>query len=197
MLFEIPLIQGEGRDRPLWKRNKENQYTVKLENDTFISRQDNRFAKDKIWSELIPKIAMFYWLAFINKMLTKDNLRRRGMILPNVCLLCMKDEEYGSHLFFKCEYSIQVWRLIMKGKGWSIYDSIQRLIKHLLAPITKGPRSTWWEFMIPHMCWGLWKERNKKHFKSESMPSFENQNRIGRKCRSIFERNKGTQTLEE
>ena len=53
-----------------------------------------------IWDVKVPpKIEMFLWLFSQNKILTKDNLRRRGIPKPLECSLC-KEIESVHHLFF-------------------------------------------------------------------------------------------------
>ena len=50
---------------------------------------------DIIWNGTLPKkISCFVWLALSNKLLTWDNLQRRGWIGPSVCALCLADQDY-------------------------------------------------------------------------------------------------------
>ena len=48
------------------------------------------------------------------------------------CLLCQDPLETTNHLFFKCHYSKQVWKALMKGVMWSQFtvewESLVRLI---------------------------------------------------------------------
>ena len=54
-----------------------------------------------IWSGTLPrKISYFVWLALKNKLLTWDNLQKRGWIRPGICALCSANEDSAQHLFF-------------------------------------------------------------------------------------------------
>ena len=50
------------------------------------------------------------WLNLNNKLLTWDNLQKRGWIGPNRCALCHSDEENVSHLFNFCSYAESMWK---------------------------------------------------------------------------------------
>ena len=50
------------------------------------------------------------WIALSNKLLTWDNLIKRGWKGPIWCLLCHSNEEIGSHLFVSCHYGELVWK---------------------------------------------------------------------------------------
>ncbi|XP_058078534.1 uncharacterized protein LOC131226828 [Magnolia sinica] len=59
----------------------------------------------KIWKYKVPpKIAVFGCLVGKRKVLTVDNLRKRGMIITNICLCCMSHEETVDHLFIHCSF---------------------------------------------------------------------------------------------
>jgi hypothetical protein len=52
------------------------------------------FPCNSIWrSKAPPRVAFFAWTAIRNKILTLDNLRRRGMVVVNRCWLCEADGE--------------------------------------------------------------------------------------------------------
>lgn len=45
---------------------------------------------------------VFAWLLLINRILTIDNLNRRGWCLVNRCVMCKNDSETTKHLFNDC-----------------------------------------------------------------------------------------------
>lgn len=60
----------------------------------------------KIWNKnLTLKVEIFYWIFVQNKVLTIDNLRKRGFIMPNRCCLCQEAKEDTNHLFLHCPFS--------------------------------------------------------------------------------------------
>ena len=54
------------------------------------------------WAKVPPCVAFFTWTASLSKVLTKDNLRRRNIILVSWCCMCKVDGESVDHLFLHC-----------------------------------------------------------------------------------------------
>jgi hypothetical protein len=80
----------------LYKKNSIDQATVPY-----------RF----LWSKLPQKIKIFIWLVVRNKILTKDNLKKRSWHGSSECCFCGGLESI-EHLFFKCSIARFVWRVI-------------------------------------------------------------------------------------
>ena len=60
---------------------------------------------------------MFGWLALKNRILTMDNLRRKGIIVVNACLLCLQDEESVVHLLLKCKFTHRICNAVLDWFG--------------------------------------------------------------------------------
>ena len=60
------------------------------------------------------KAEITLWLTLNNKLLTWDNLQKRGWIGPSRCALCHSDEETSSHLFNLCSYAKSIWKAACK-----------------------------------------------------------------------------------
>ena len=61
-----------------------------------------------IWNANIPlKIRIFLWLAKQNKILTRDNLGKKGWIGDQSCVFCTSQESV-SHLFLLCPLARQI-----------------------------------------------------------------------------------------
>ena len=59
-----------------------------------------------LWKFNIPeKIRCFIWLLIKNKVLTWDQLIKRGSQGPSCCQLCKKEEETAQHLFLECHFT--------------------------------------------------------------------------------------------
>jgi len=55
---------------------------------------------------VIPTSSFMAWRMFQNKLPTKQNLCRRGVILENnLCVLCGLFEEFESHVFLECHFA--------------------------------------------------------------------------------------------
>jgi hypothetical protein len=67
-----------------------------------------------VWKWQIPlRIKLFSWLLFENKILTWDNLSKRGFCGPSRCVLCGEEEESINHLMVYCSFSKDVWEFIL------------------------------------------------------------------------------------
>ena len=68
-----------------------------------------------IWSSYgLLKITFFSWLLMHQKVLTGENLVKRGFLDPFHCCLCKEDSESSDHLFVDCVFTQSVWKLILK-----------------------------------------------------------------------------------
>jgi hypothetical protein len=63
--------------------------------------------------------AFFTWMTALDKILMIDNLRRQGLTLVNWCCLCKKSEETVNHLLIHCEFTSELWHLVLGLFGFS------------------------------------------------------------------------------
>jgi hypothetical protein len=63
--------------------------------------------------------AFFTWMTALDKILMIDNLRRQGLTLVNWCCLCKKSEETVNHLLIHCEFTSELWHLVLSLFGFS------------------------------------------------------------------------------
>ena len=81
-----------------------------------------------VWKLYVPpKIHVLLWLFSYNKLMTRDNLRKRHIIKPLDCVFC-SEQETNTHLFFECIVARLVWREVEVLFGISItnFESIAR-----------------------------------------------------------------------
>lgn len=90
-----------------------------------------------IWtSKALPQAISFLWTTRLGKILTQDNLLKRGRILVSVCPFCLQDSEETYHLPIHCPFSSTVWnvglhplsmffKLIMAPVNWINHIAIK------------------------------------------------------------------------
>ena len=67
---------------------------------------ESSFVHQILWKLNIPeKIRCFIWLLLKNKVLTWDQLNKRGIQGPSYCFLCKKGDETAQHLFLDCLFT--------------------------------------------------------------------------------------------
>lgn len=77
------------------------------------------FPGERVWHvrNMPPKISFFVWTVIRGRVLTVDNLKKRGMILVNRCQLCESAEETLKHLFLECEITERIWHYFRHSAG--------------------------------------------------------------------------------
>ena len=119
-------------------------------------------------------MAFFAWTAARSKILTLDDLRRRGMVVVNRCWLCELDGESVDHLLLHCGVASALWNAFFTWFGlcWVIPCSV----KEVFASWWSGGRirsAVVWK--IVHLCimWCIWRERNDRCFEDSLRSSEE------------------------
>ncbi|CAN0838702.1 LINE-1 retrotransposable element ORF2 protein [Linum grandiflorum] len=139
--------------------------------DLLLNDSDASFPTKTIWNALVPtKISCFTWLAFLDSIATIDNLRRRGLIVPNRCVLCCQSEESVSHLLLHCPFTAKVWSWFKVAFGicgpWPC--SVQQLLLEWRAGLPASSHNKY-KPVIPHaVMWFVWLERNNRIFRDSS-----------------------------
>jgi len=73
-------------------------------------QKNDDIAKRRIWSWGCPlKLKLFTWLLMEDKILTWNNLLKRGWQGPGYCYMCKGNEETTIHLFVHCPFTISIW----------------------------------------------------------------------------------------
>ena len=115
----------------LWSLARNHKFEVKSYYNTFQSGDSSSSPWKRFWKvKALPRIAFFIWTALC-KILTIDNLRRQGLTLVNWCCLCKKSEEIVNHLFIHCEFTSEIWHLVLVlfGVSWAMLGNILELLK--------------------------------------------------------------------
>lgn len=142
--------------------NVKNLYNV-LERNT-PNPHLPRWWHRRLWKwNIPPKLRLFIWLCFHNKILTWCNIQKRGFNGPGRCVLCKSEGEDIHHLFIHCRFVQLVWQVIRDKiyapddwKGSELEDCIRNWLK------AHGPNSTIPFFVIE----SIWKVRNTGIFEN-------------------------------
>lgn len=100
--------------------------------------------------KLPAKIKIFLWLLLWKRILTKDNLKKRGWLGDHSCMFCAGDESID-HLFFGCSLARFVW-----GVFQIAFDFVN--IPTSLVDLTIA------KILLAAIFWTLWKTRNRACF---------------------------------
>jgi len=122
VLLEAGLVQGVA-DSWVWKVGGIHMFSV---NSVYNHvRKDCEVVSSPIFSKLwgckaVASVVLNAWKMLENKLATRVNLLRRGVLVENsACCLCGEEEESCRHLFFDCRFAWRVWCLCFKWLGVS------------------------------------------------------------------------------
>jgi hypothetical protein len=104
-----------------------------------------------------------------NKILSWENLQRRGFNGPGICTLCKMQTETTHHLFMECAFTVEVWRIINSAFNFSgNWIGISLILSDCFKQWTFSNNE------IPTLpaliCWYIWNERNQSIFE-DNIPS--------------------------
>lgn len=122
---------------------------------------ENCSVKHKWWYQMWywkapPRVIVCCCLA-LEIRLSWDNLNRRGMMGPRICLLCGSENESILHLFVSCSFCQSVWQVI--GLVFNVVSpwSSDSLSSCFLSWHKNYPA---WGTLPCYILWELWRNRN-------------------------------------
>ncbi|CAJ2633603.1 unnamed protein product [Trifolium pratense] len=127
---------------------------------------------EKIWMSPAPsKIIAFSWQLLYDRLPSKSNLYRRGVMLDagnQDCMWCAANLESGTHLLLHCDFAQTVWREVCKWLHLDIIIPPNLFVLFLWfygassnKKVRKGFLLIWHSTL-----WFLWKARNVRIFKN-------------------------------
>lgn len=138
-----------------------------------------------IWfKQYIPRNSFISWLAMLRRLPTRDRLRRWGMSVPEVCVLCSAAPETHHHLFFECSFSSSVWNYFAS----KVWDNPPQDIHSVAAWInlhrSSSPQARYIiRLMFQSSIYLIWKERNKRIFTTQVTSAFGVRSAVDRQIR--------------
>ncbi|XP_058725869.1 uncharacterized protein LOC131597176 [Vicia villosa] len=160
-------------DAIIWPYDKSKRYTVKsfykilnLYSRGSELAEHRKIGLGFVWGATVPsKVKFFGWRLLMDRLPTRKQLRKRGIILQQqdaVCVFCHLEEEDINHLMLSCATLKPLWRKIC---SWLELDMPTNLdcCSHMLSCIEKmsgkmarnRAGAVWLT-----ICWGIWKYRN-------------------------------------
>ncbi|GKV18822.1 hypothetical protein SLEP1_g29154 [Rubroshorea leprosula] len=172
-LFSIWPKQSE-KDQVLWVPSTSRSYKAG-QTWNWLRRKQGRKAWHKlIWFyQAIPKHSFISWLAILNRLTTKVRQKQWTPTIADTCILCNGSSETNEHLFFKCNFTSNIWQQLCFITGIPFIDSWQSLMHWLGKRIRRKSLyhtliKLTWNASVYH----VWMERNRRFhqqvFKSES-----------------------------
>lgn len=75
-----------------------------------FTHYSSRWRREELWKwHLRLKVKCFTWLMLENKIMTWDNVVKRGGVVLNICGLCTEGDKSVDHLLVSYYFTKQVW----------------------------------------------------------------------------------------
>ena len=129
-------IQGKRQvtnmeDRVPWKETKNWKFSVKSLYSALELRSAIPFLRSIIWSPYVPtKVSFSTWEALWGKVLTLNQLKKRGWSIGNRYFLCCVEEEPIDHILIHCTKARVLWKLLFAlfGVMWVFPFSVRKTL---------------------------------------------------------------------
>uniref|UniRef100_A0A2N9GQ21 Reverse transcriptase domain-containing protein n=1 Tax=Fagus sylvatica TaxID=28930 RepID=A0A2N9GQ21_FAGSY len=154
------------RDFNDWEMDEHGRFGSKSFYQAFIGQSNIQFPWKAIWRVKAPRrVAFFVWTAAWGKILTCDNLMRRGYSLAGWCCMCRNEWETGDHLLLHCVQASDLWSAVLRSFGvcWVFPNSIKDLLYGWFNSFGKH-ESKIWNLVPLCLLWIVWRERNQRIF---------------------------------
>lgn len=116
-IYELKIVQGR-EDRLMCSHEGNSRFSVHSYYNALICQGVCDYPWKSIWKVKVPSmVAFFCWLVSHDKVMTTDNLRKRGFCVVDWCSMCKKEGESVNHLFLHCEVAKSLWHEIFERMG--------------------------------------------------------------------------------
>ncbi|XP_024626681.1 uncharacterized protein [Medicago truncatula] len=169
------VLQDDLTDRWVWRLHSSQTYTVHSAYAYLTAVDFNITAEftQFLWLKPVPlKVNIFVWRLFLNRLATKDNLRKRNVLeVSNVACaaLCGKEEE-RDHLFFQCDHYGRLWLLISNWFGIvTVFHGTLFSHTHQFCALGGFSKKSTSAFTIIwiSVLFVIWKDRNRRIFQNQ------------------------------
>ncbi|XBH79743.1 hypothetical protein VPH35_105647 [Triticum aestivum] len=113
-----------------------------------------------VWKIIIPpRVHIFLWLLFYNKLMTRDNLLKRNLKKPEECVFCAY-KETATYLFFDCVVAKEIWSVASDLLHRPLGANLESIASLWVADKKLDHVNT----VCSAVLWALWKHSNNMIF---------------------------------
>ena len=176
-MLKMYVVSDNFKDSYIWKGSSSGRYAASLYCKYMLNAQvsDKELWK-MVWMGLAPpKVEVFCWRLVRERIATKDQLVKRGLLERRqaVCVFCNTEMESVDHLFFSCHSSWKIWMHFcsMWGVDWVMHNQPSRAIAswYYALPVKAGKEVWFMSFFV--ISWSIWLMRNDMIFNGKVFDS--------------------------
>ena len=143
-----------------------------------MTEHQNSSKWKNVWShDSLPKVNFFIWTLVPEKILTGENLMKRGFHDPFKCPLFQSSQDNIHHLFWNRPFSQTVWKIAYGDLSRKIRwpstpnPSLGNWDKYYQGSFKEKPvMKSIWRVVPKFVYWQIWLARNKKKIRELSLP---------------------------
>ncbi|GKU89448.1 hypothetical protein SLEP1_g3583 [Rubroshorea leprosula] len=177
MIEGTKITQGRP-DKWEWIHDKERQYSSKSAYHILATDQSGPNGSTifkRTWNTTLPtKVSAFNWQLMLDRIPTKVNLLKRGIIKDmeeSKCVVCEEQEEDSAHLFLRCKLTRWLWEACAQWWGAEAkldIDCLKTFEK--FGDWSKEARTRQgWDCLWSTVVWTVWLARNQKIFQHKEI----------------------------
>nr|GEX14201.1 hypothetical protein [Tanacetum cinerariifolium] len=119
--------------------------------------------------QLIPRHAFILWLAIQGKLMTQDRMEKWQNNVDLKCALCKSCADLHEHLFFKCAYTLKVWKeMLKKTNNLQNKNQLMKVVDIISKARNRNSiRMVIKKLVLAATVYFLWQERNQRLFRNE------------------------------
>lgn len=162
-ILSIPLPLSPLHDKLVWGPNPNGKFSIKSAYNLQLQDEPSHPRTPllkKMWNlNLPPKVKLFAWLRIRKRLQVRSHLYK---YIPNInpeCPLCKNHLETINHLFFECQFAVNIWRCtsINPITTYQNFDGIKwlDLLPHMMD---KDGLNSLSKALL--LCWQIWEARN-------------------------------------
>ncbi|PWA64577.1 reverse transcriptase zinc-binding domain-containing protein [Artemisia annua] len=168
----VPKLNNDQPDKVQWKKSNGEltKFSVKtVWEDMRNQGQQVKWNKLVWYSQGVPRHSFLLWLAIKERLHTQDRLMLWNPNMNLMCQLCSKCNDSHNHLFFNCDYSKEVWRVLKRRIKANNGDNEWRNVIDRMSdmPCNINIRSVVRKMVLATCVYHIWRERNARIFTSE------------------------------
>jgi ribonuclease HI len=167
-IINVPLFDLVREDKLIWSEEKDGVYSVRSGYRKFMEAKNRGYrpVKEEGWSSIWkvhapPKTKHLLWRICRECLPTRSRLRNRYVQCPEVCPLCLTDEETDWHLLFNCVAVKEAWTVMGLSQiiepRLHIFLNPRDLIFDICKQVSAIEASK-----AAVIIWFLWQHRNNK-----------------------------------
>jgi len=163
-------VTKDRKDARVWRSDESGSFTVSSAYECLVKadRSPQIVAFKYLWKiKTFPNVMITAWRVLLGRVLTKECLSKRAVMLDTVvCAMCQSEEESCQHLFLKCKHALSVWALCYRWIGIMFVQHNDLLIHfesfHLIQSSNK--QNLVWKGVWANIIWCMWEHRNSVVF---------------------------------